>query len=90
LQLIRQLARLVIIYPGLNATMDGESRHFNQAQPYRYRHLADRLQAEGVAAVLRVANPPCGYYGDGQVAVDRLARVLDYASAHARALCGHR
>src|SRR5262245_27269106 len=83
-------ARLVIIYPGLNATMDGESRHFTQAHPCRYRHLAERLQAEGVAAVLRVANPPCGYYEDGQVAVDRLARAIDFALAHARALCGHR
>jgi alpha/beta superfamily hydrolase len=83
-------ARLVIIYPGLNATTDGESRHFTQAHPYRYRHLAARLQAEGVAAVFRVANPPCGYYGDGQVAVDRLVRAIDYALAHARALCGQR
>jgi alpha/beta superfamily hydrolase len=81
---------LIIIYPGLNATMDGESRHFTQAHPYRYRHVAKRLQAEGVAAVLRVANPPCGYYGDGQVAVDRLARAIDYALAHAQALCGQR
>jgi alpha/beta superfamily hydrolase len=83
-------ARLVIIYPGLNATLDGESRHFTQAHPFRYRRLAERLQAEGVAAVLRLANPPCGYYGDGQVAVDRLARAIDYALAHARAMCGHR
>jgi alpha/beta superfamily hydrolase len=83
-------ARLVIIYPGLNATLDGESRHFSQAHPFRYRRLAERLQAEGVAAVLRLANPPCGYYGDGQVAVDRLARAIDYALAHARAMCGHR
>ncbi len=83
-------ARLVIIYPGLNATPDGESRHFTLAHPFRYRLLAERLQAEGVAAVLRLANPPCGYYGDGQVAVDRLARAIDYALAHARALCGHR
>jgi alpha/beta superfamily hydrolase len=82
-------ARLVIIYPGLNATVDGESRQFTQAHPFRYRRLAERLQAEGVAAVLRVANPPCGYYGDGQVAVDRLARAVDYALAHARAMCGH-
>src|SRR5262249_15384275 len=83
-------ARLVIISPGLNATRDGESRHFTQAHPFRYRHLAERLRSEGVAAVLRIANPPCGYYGDGQVAVDRLARVLDYALAHAQALCGQR
>ena len=83
-------ARLVIIYPGLNATLDGESRHFTQAHPFRYRLLAERLQAERVAAVLRLANPPCGYYGDGQVAIDRLARAIDYALTHARALCGHR
>jgi alpha/beta superfamily hydrolase len=83
-------ARLVIIYPGLNATQDGESRQFSQAHPFRYRRLGDRLQAEGVAAVLRLANPPSGYYGDGQVAVDRLARAIDYALAQARALCGHR
>jgi alpha/beta superfamily hydrolase len=83
-------ARLVIIYPGLNATLDGESRHFSHANPFRYRRLAERLQAEGVAAVLRLANPPCGYYGDGQVAVDRLARAIDYALAHARVMCGHR
>jgi alpha/beta superfamily hydrolase len=83
-------ARLVIIYPGLNATLDGESRHFTQAHPFRYRRLAERLQAEGGAAVLRLANPPCGYYGDGQVAVDRLARAIDYALAHARAICGYR
>ena len=82
--------RLVIIYPGLDASMDGESRHFTQAHPLRYRRLAERLQAEGVAAVLRLANPPSGYYGDGQVAVDRLARAIDYALAHARAMCGHR
>jgi alpha/beta superfamily hydrolase len=83
-------ARLLVIYPGLNATLDGESRQFTQAHPFRYRRLVDRLQSEGVAAVLRVANPPCGYYGGGQVTVDRLARALDYALAHARALCGHR
>src|SRR5262249_28738927 len=83
-------ARLVVIYPGLNATMDGESRHFTQAHPCRYRRLAERLQSAGVAAVVRVANPPCGYYGDGQVAVDRLARAIDYTLAHAQALCGHR
>ena len=82
--------RLVIIYPGLNATVDGECRSFNQANPLRYVHLADRVQRERVAAVLRVANPPCGYYGGGQVAVDRLARVIDYALGHARDLCGRR
>jgi alpha/beta superfamily hydrolase len=82
--------KLVIIYPGLNATPDGESRHFTQAHPYRYRRLAERLQSEGVAAVIRVANPPCGYYGDGQVALDRLRRAIDYALEHARALCGNR
>jgi pimeloyl-ACP methyl ester carboxylesterase len=83
-------AKLVIIYPGLNATLDGESRHFTQAHPYRYRRLAEKLQSEGIAAVIRVANPPCGYYGDGQVALDRLRRAIDYALEHARALCGNR
>ena len=83
-------SRLVIVYPGLNATVDGESRHFTQSHPFRYRRLAERLQNERVAAVIRVANPPCGYYRDGQAAVDRLRRAIDYALAHARALCGHR
>jgi dienelactone hydrolase len=81
--------RLLIIYPGLDASLDGESRQFTQAHPFRYRRLAERLQAEGAAAVVRLANPPCGYYGDGQVAVDRLAGAIDYALAHARAMCGH-
>ena len=67
--------RLVIIYPGLNATPDGESRHFTLAHPFRYRLLAERLQAEGVAAVLRLASCPAGIM-DGQVAVDRLAGPL--------------
>lgn len=83
-------ARLVVIYPGLNATLDGESRQFTQAHPYRYRRLAERLQSDGIAAVLRVANPPDGYYDGGQAAVDRLARVVDYGLAHARSVCGHR
>ncbi|HKA06863.1 MAG TPA: hypothetical protein VKD71_06365 [Gemmataceae bacterium] len=83
-------AKLVIIYPGLNATLEGESRHFTQAHPFRYRRLAERLQSEGVAAVIRVANPPCGYYGDGQVALDRLRRAIDYGLGHARSLCGNR
>src|SRR5262249_34543659 len=83
-------AKLVIIYPGLNATLEGESRHFTRAHPFRYRLLAERLQSEGVAAVLRVANPPGGYYGDGQVALDRLRRAIDYGLGHAQSLCGHR
>lgn len=81
-------ARLVIIYPGLNATLEGESRHFTRGHPGRYRCLAERLQSGGIAAVIRVANPPCGYYAGGQVAVDRLRRAIDYALGHARALCG--
>jgi hypothetical protein len=81
---------LLIIYPGLNATLDGESRHSSQAHPYRYRRLAERLRSEGVAAVIRAANPPCGYYGDGQFALDRLRRAIDYALDHAQALCGNR
>jgi pimeloyl-ACP methyl ester carboxylesterase len=83
-------AKLVIIYPGLNATLEGENRQFTQAHPSRYRYLAQEIQAEGIAAVIRVANPPCGYYGDGQAAVDRLRRAIDYALSHARALCGNR
>ena len=82
-------AKLVIIYPGLSGTLDGESRHFTRSHPYRYRHLAERLQSRGVA-VVRVANPPCGYYGDGRVAVDRLRRAIDYALERVRPLCGNR
>lgn len=82
--------RLVIIYPGLNANLDGENRRFTQANPLRYLRLAERLQSEGIAAVVRVANPPCGYYSGGQVAVDRLRWAVDYALGHARSLCGHR
>ena len=66
-------AKLLILYPGLNATLDGESRQFTQVHPYRYRRLAERLQSEGVAAVVRVANPASGYHGGGQVAADRLS-----------------
>jgi alpha/beta superfamily hydrolase len=83
-------AKLLIIYPGLNATLDGESRHFTEAHPFRYRRLAQRMQSEQIAAVVRVANPACGYYGNGQVAVDRLRRAIDYALEYARALCGDR
>ena len=82
--------KLLIIYPGLNATLDGESRQFTQSHPYRFLRLAKMLQSAGVAAVIRVANPPSGYDGDGQVAVDRLRRAVDFAREHARALCGHR
>jgi pimeloyl-ACP methyl ester carboxylesterase len=82
--------KLVIIYPGLNATLDGESRQFTQFAPDRYRHLAERLQSQRIAAVIRVANPLSGYYGDGQVALDRLRRVIDYALGCSQALCGHR
>jgi alpha/beta superfamily hydrolase len=82
--------KIVIIYPGLNATLDGESRVFTQASPHRYRRLAERLQSEGVAAAIRVTNPRCGYYGGGQVALDRLRRAIDYALGHAQALCGDR
>lgn len=82
--------RLLIIYPGLNATLEGESRQFTRSHPFRYRRLAEQLRTAGVAAVVRVANPPCGYYGGGQVAVDRLRRAIDYALRHAEALCGNR
>jgi alpha-beta hydrolase superfamily lysophospholipase len=80
--------KIVVIYPGLGGTLDGECRDLTSASPHRYRRLAERLQSEGVAAVIRVANPPCGYYGGGQVALDRLRRAIEYALFHARALCG--
>jgi alpha/beta superfamily hydrolase len=80
--------KIVVIYTGLGGTEDGESRDLTSAFPHRYRRLADRLQSEGVGAVIRVANPSCGYYGGGQVALDRLRRAIEYALRYARALCG--
>jgi alpha-beta hydrolase superfamily lysophospholipase len=81
--------RILIIYPGLNATPDGESSQFTQAHPYRYRRIAERLQSAGAAAVLRQANPASGYLGDGKAGVDRLAKTISYALTHANSLCGH-
>jgi pimeloyl-ACP methyl ester carboxylesterase len=80
--------KIVVIYPGLGGTIDGECRDLTSASPHRYRRLAERLQSGSVAAVIRVANPPCGYYGGGQVALDRLRRAIEYALRYARALCG--
>jgi hypothetical protein len=79
--------RLVIIYPGLNATIDGE-RWFTQAHPDRYRRIARMLQSRRVAAVIRTANPHSDSGRYGEQALDRLRSVIRYGLNHATAISG--
>jgi len=80
--------RLVVIYPGLDATLDCESRSLTQHHPHRYLRLAQALQDRGIAAVLRLENPRSGYLDGGEVAVERLRRAIEYVLHHAQSLCG--
>ncbi len=79
---------LLVICPGLNATLEGEGREFTQSHPDRYRRIARRLQSGRVAAVLRTANPCLDYGRYGRQALDRLRRVIGYGLDHAGAICG--
>jgi dienelactone hydrolase len=80
--------RLVVINPGLNATIEGEGPRHTRAHPDRYRRIARRLQSGRVAAVLRTANPCPDYGRYGERALDRLRRAIGYGQDHAGAICG--